>query len=74
MKDLVNLIAEFVGEQTIWKKSLERLIFVLLEKSEIMKSDERQRKRTHMAQGILLAVRMLCFELDIHWGVESSFF
>ena len=69
MRDLVELIAEYVGNHTLYERKLERLVFTLMERSDLLQNNHTQRKRKHIGQGIMLAVRMICFELNIIWGV-----
>ena len=72
MKELVNLVAEFVGSHTVYKKVLHNTVLMLLERARDMESNDRRRRRKHMGEGIRLAVRIICFELGITWAVAAS--
>ena len=70
--DLVNIVAEFVGNHTIFKQQLDNTILMLIERARLMERNRRHRKRKHVGEGILMAVRILCFELGLAWGVAAA--
>ena len=69
MKDLVNLIAKHVGDHEMYRRKVESLVARLIIMSDDMSRNPGERRRKHMGEGIRLAIRSICFELQMGWGV-----
>ena len=73
-KELVNLIAEFVGNHEKYRRCVESSMFSIMDKAHDMGVDPNKRRRKHMAQGMRLAVQLMSFELGLQWAGARRFF